>query len=71
MSNNASLPVVGKGATQLHYSDRSCYEVIEVSKDGKTVILEYLEAKWDSTKQGGQGHQNWILEPTGQHKTLC
>lgn len=65
MGNNQSVPEVGKGATVLHYSDRSCYEVIEVSADGKTVKLERLDAKWDKTKQGGEGHQNWILEPTG------
>lgn len=66
MSNNASIPVVGKGATRMHYSDRSCYEVIEVSADGKSVKLEALEAKWDNTKEGGMGHQNWILEPTNR-----
>lgn len=66
MSNNSSIPEVGKGATQMHYSDRSCYEVLEVSKDGKTVKLEALDARWDKTKQGGEGHQNWILEPSGR-----
>jgi len=30
MGNNSSIPVVGKGCTILHYSDRSAYEVIEV-----------------------------------------
>lgn len=66
MSNNSSIPEVGKGATEMHHSDRSCYEVIEVSEDGKTVKLEALDAKFDNTKQGGQGHQDWILEPTGR-----
>ena len=70
MSNNASLPEVGKGATQLHYTDRTCYEVIEVSKDHKTVKLEILDAKADPTKENGMGHQNWILEPTGQFITV-
>lgn len=70
MSNNSSLPEVGKGATRLHYSDRTCYEVIEVSKDGKEVKLESLSARYDSTKEGGHGHQNWILEPTGQFVTV-
>lgn len=65
MSNNSSVPVVGKGATRLHYSDRSCYEVVEVSADGKMVKLEALTAKHDKTKEGGMGHQNWVLEPTG------
>ncbi len=70
MSNNASVPEVGKGATQMLYSDRYCYEVLEVSDDGKTVKMEVLDAKWDNTKPGGQGHQNWILEPTGRFMTV-
>lgn len=39
MGNNASLPEVGKGATILHYSDRSAYEVLEVSDDKKDVVI--------------------------------
>ena len=70
MANNASLPKVGEGATELHYTDRTCYEVIEVSTDYKTVKLERLEAKADPTKQNEEGHQNWILEPTGQFITV-
>ena len=66
MANNSTLPVVGKGATEMHYTDRSCYEVIEVSKDYKTVKLEELSARHDKSKEGGMGHQNWILEPTGR-----
>lgn len=70
MSNNSSIPEVGKGATQMHYTDRTCYEVIEISKDGKTVKLEILDAEWDKTKPGGEGHQNWILKPTGRFVTV-
>ena len=70
MSNNSSVPEVGKGATQLHYTDRSCYEVVEVSNDGKTVKLEHLDAEWDKNKWGGEGHQNWILKPTGRFATV-
>lgn len=65
MSNNSSIPVVGEGATRMHYTDRSCYNVVEVSKDGKKVKLEDLRATHDKTKEGGMGHQNWVLEPTG------
>lgn len=70
MGNNSSIPVVGKGATRLGYSDRYPYEVIEVSEDGKTVKIESLNAKHDKTKEGGMGHQNWVFEPTGQFTTL-
>ena len=70
MGNNSSLPVVGKGATQLHYTDRTAFDVVEVSEDGKTAKLEYLNAAWDRTKEGGQGHQNWLLTPTGRFVTV-
>lgn len=70
MSNNNSLPEVGKGATELHHSDRTCYEVIEVSDDKKTVKLQRLEAKHNKDLPGGQGHQNWILEPTESYRTV-
>ena len=45
MANNESIPVVGKGATVCLWSDRHAYEVIEVSKDGKTVIVDRYDAK--------------------------
>ena len=70
MGNNESIPVVGKGATELQYTDRSCYEVIEVSEDLKTVRLQFLEAKHDRTQEGGFGHQNWILEPVDRFLTV-
>lgn len=69
MANNQSIPEVGKGATQLHYSDRSCYEVIEVSPDLKTVRLEELDAE-AAVKPSPIGHQNWILKPTGRFITV-
>lgn len=76
MGNNDILPEVGKGATLLHYTDRTCYEVIEVSKDFKTVKLEALDARIDpeylKSLNGADciGHQNWILEPTGRFSTV-
>ena len=70
MSNNSTLPIVGKGATEMHYTDRTCYEVVEVSEDGKTAKLEQLEAIADLTKPCEMGHQNWILTPTGQFITV-
>lgn len=71
MSNNASVPVVGKGATIMLYSDRHCYEVIEVSLDGKAVKLEALDAEYAGLPGTAQmGHQNWILKPTGRFTTV-
>lgn len=72
MSNNSSLPEVGKGATQLLYSDRICFEVVEVSKDGKTVKMEVLDAEFAGESGTAQiGHQNWKLTPTGRFTTVA
>ena len=76
MSNNATLPEVGKGATEMHYTDRTCYEVIEVSKDFKTVKLEALDARIDpaylASLNGKDciGHQNWVYDKTGRFCTI-
>lgn len=65
MGNNTSRPEVGKGATLLHYTDRSVCEVVEVSEDGMTAKLETLQAVHDKNLPGGIGHQNWTFEQTG------
>ena len=69
MSNNATTPVVGEGATELHYTDRTCYEVVEVSKDGKSARLQYLDAK-ARVPGSGMGNQDWILEPVNRFITV-
>lgn len=40
MGNNATLPEVGKGATILHWTDRSAYEVVEVSENRMECIIQ-------------------------------
>lgn len=45
MANNETIPEVGKGATVLLYSDRHAYEVIEVSKDLKSVKIQRYAPK--------------------------
>ena len=42
MGNNATLPKVGEGATILHYSDRSAYEVIAVSESTNSCIIRKM-----------------------------
>lgn len=69
MSNNSTIPVVGQGATEMHYSDRGVYEVISVSKCGKEVQLEQLNAI-AALPNSPIGHQNWKFEPTGQFLTV-
>jgi len=64
MANNSTMPEVGKYATQLRYTDRICYKVVEVSSDMKKVVLQILIAKADKSKPCGIGHQNWIFEET-------
>lgn len=44
MANSLSVPEVGKGATVLHWTDRSAYFVNSVSADGKTVEIERANA---------------------------
>lgn len=44
MANSMSIPEVGKGATILHWTDRSAYFVNEVSSDGKEVVIERAKA---------------------------
>ena len=66
MANNSSIPVVGKGATILLYTDRTVAEVIEVSKDGKRVVIEHLDAK----NKGQFGEQNWEFSPSGRKETI-
>lgn len=69
MANNATVPVVGAGATELLYSDRHAYEVIEVSADGKTVVIEACNAiRTDSNGMSDQ--QDYRYEPNGQKTTL-
>ena len=45
MSRNTTLPEVGKGATILSWTDRHAYEIIEVSKDKKRVVVQMYNAK--------------------------
>jgi hypothetical protein len=67
MANNSSIPVVGEGATILLYSDRKVADVIEVSKDGKKVVIEHLNAK-NISKQFGE--QDWEFSPSGIKQTI-
>lgn len=45
MSNNSTVPEVGKGATVLLWTYRHAYEVIEVSEDKKRVVVQKYNAK--------------------------
>lgn len=57
MGNNCSEPVVGEGATILHYSDRSAYEVIEVSNDGMSCVIRQMDAKFVGSAYGDERYE--------------
>ena len=56
--NNATEPVVGAGATEMHYSDRSAYEVLSVSKDGNGCSIQRYATKLIN-KDGIYGAQQY------------
>jgi hypothetical protein len=45
MSAGSPAPEVGKGMTELHWSDRTAYQVMEISKDGKRVTVRQCKSK--------------------------
>ena len=45
MSHNETVPKVGEGATELLYSDRHAYEVLEVDDKKKTAVLQRYNPK--------------------------
>ena len=51
--NNATVPIIGKGATVLLWTDRHAYEVLEINEKEKTVViaihLALLSWKFTST----------------------
>jgi len=67
MGNNSSVPVVGKGATILLYSDREAYQVTYVS-DCKTkcyiapAIMKYVGSGYGDEKYEYQGYREYHEE---------
>lgn len=45
MSHNSTVPVVGEGATELMYSDRHAYEVLEVNEKEKSCTIDRYNPK--------------------------
>jgi hypothetical protein len=54
MGNNSSTPIVGEGATILHYSDRSAYEVIEVSNEGMSCTIRKMDCNFIGSSYGDE-----------------
>jgi len=66
--NNDTKPIAWKGATILHYSDRSAAEVIWVSEDGmKCQIQKYKVKRVD--KRGCCENQEYLYDELEPHVT--
>ena len=57
MGNNATEPKVGEGATILHYSDRSAFEVVEVSDNGNTCVIRPMDCKFIGCGYGDERYE--------------
>lgn len=57
MGNNSTVPVLGEGATILHYSDRSAYEVIFVSNDSTKCTIRKMNAKFIGQSYGDERYE--------------
>ena len=61
MGNNQSKPIVGKGATELCWTDRHAYEVLEVSDDGMSCVIDqYVRKRVD--KNGLSEMQEYVYD---------
>jgi hypothetical protein len=54
-------PEIGMGATSFYYTDRHCWTIIAVSKNGKEITLQRDSIKVDG--EASYGHQNWLITP--------
>jgi hypothetical protein len=71
MGNSMSIPEVGKGATVLHWTDRSAYFVNEVSEDGKTVVIERAKAvRTDNNGMSETQSYEYVRDPQTEPETI-
>ena len=61
MGNNKSVPVVGEGMTELMYSDRHAWEVLEVLGDGSSCIVDQYKKK-RSDNNGMSETQEYVYD---------
>ena len=54
-------PEIGMGATNYVGSDCYPYTVVEI-KSPKTIVVKPNAHRADPDKEGGMGHQNWIID---------
>lgn len=71
MSRSNQEPAVGKGATILHWSDRSAYFVDSVSKDGKKVVIERAKAvRTDNHGMSDSQSYEYVRNPQAEPETI-
>lgn len=66
MGNNSSIPKVGEGATILHYTDRSAYEVVSVSEDNTKCTIRRMDTTFVGT---GYGDEKYTYSSNEQNHT--
>lgn len=70
MGNNCSVPVVGEGATILHYSDREAYEVIAVSDCGTKCTIRRMDYEYAGTEsQRAAGDYNVFKHTSNENNS--
>jgi len=68
MSSNSTIPEVGKGATELHWSDRTPYEVLEVANEGKSALIRQMGYR--ASRQMQMGEQAWELFSEPENESI-
>ena len=70
MGNNVTLPEVNKGATELHWSDRSAWEVISVADDKMSCVIERYSPKRIDKNGMSESQEYEYTKLTGHRKKL-
>jgi hypothetical protein len=55
---NEVVPQIGMGATQILWTDRHAYTIVEISPSGKKIIVQRDKAH----NTGGHGSNDWTYE---------
>ena len=64
-------PTIGMGATICHYTDRTAATVIEVGKNGKTVLIqEDIATRTDTNGMSDSQSYSYISNPDGRKRTV-
>lgn len=70
MIKNISKPEVGMGVTEISYSDRYPFEVIEILNDKRIKVREMEAERTDTNGMSDCQEYNYKPNPDGEVKTL-